>query len=217
MTFEEAAQRYRQLQYACSSGQMSWPDFEAQVEQLVVADPSGVWWKPDARTGQWLMWNGTAWTPAPQQGAPPSAAMEQPASAGWEVRPPGKWQQRIGDIITIAGSAALAYAMYYYSTLDRNAAPDKRTPMLMVAIPLLVVLRKPLDALLRPVQGVRRKIPPMVLVGFGLAIPFLVASALYPRFTQYEYLTRSYLFSTLLSYVVLRTPAAPAGPQSPEN
>ena len=221
MTFEEAAQRYQQLQQACAAGQIPASDFEAQVEQLVVADPAGTWWRPDARSGQWLTWDGAAWLPASASGASPEAAQrsQPPAATAGGIAPlptTGKLSQRIGDIIAIAGSVALAGGLYYYSTLDKGAAPDQSTPVLMVLIPiLLIALRKPIDSILRPVQPLRNRIPRLVLVGAGIAIPFLVASALYPKYTQYEYLKRSYVFSTLLSYAVLRTPAAPASRRAP--
>ena len=79
----------------------------------------------------------------------------------------------------------------------------------MVVIPiLLIVLRKPLDAALRPLEPFRSKIPPMVLAGCGVAIPFLVANYLYSNGeSQFPFMFKAYVYSTILSYIVLRTPS----------
>jgi len=87
---------------------------------------------------------------------------------------------------------------------------DLITPLLMVALPvLIVVFREPLDALLRPLAPIRSKIPRIVLVVVGLAVPFLVAHVVYHWFhiTQYPFLRISVVLGTMLSYAIIRTPA----------
>ncbi len=87
---------------------------------------------------------------------------------------------------------------------------DLITPLLMVALPvLIVVFREPLDAILRPLDPYRRRIPRIVLVVLGLAAPYFVAHILYRWFglIQYPFLRASVVFGTMISYAILRTPA----------
>ena len=111
----------------------------------------------------------------------------------------------------MAGSCGLAGVWYWYSGMAETQ-PDRRSCIAMVVMPLLLILlRGPIDRLLMPLQKFRASIPRMALLGFGLAVPLLVANVLYARgYSQFDYLFRTYIISTLLSYVVLRTPPASA-------
>lgn len=206
MTFEEAGQRYAAYRAQADAGTLNTAYFEAAVAELKVQDPSGVWWQMSP-AGEWLSWNGTSWVSA-------VAAAPTPASASRaEWKTPGKANQVFWDILSVAGSCAMAYAWYWYSSLDKSLnQPDTKSAVTMVALPvLLIVLRGPLDRLLAPLQKYRQSIPPMVLVGIGIAIPFLVTNYLYSRgISNYPLMFRSYVISTLLSYVVLRTPGQAA-------
>jgi hypothetical protein len=86
--------------------------------------------------------------------------------------------------------------------------PDYKTCAAMIIIPLgLIVFRKPLDKVLGPLEPYRKKIPSMVLAGCGVAIPLLISNYLYSRGeTQFPFMFKTYVYSTLLSYIVLRTP-----------
>jgi len=91
---------------------------------------------------------------------------------------------------------------------------DFITPILMTAIPaLLVWFRAPTDRILAPIQGWRRKIPALVLVGGSLAIPFLTAYVFYSwlGINQYPLLRLNVVVGTLLSYALVRNPAASPG------
>jgi hypothetical protein len=56
----------------------------------------------------------------------------------------------------------------------------------------------------------RERIPPLIRLGIGLAMPFLVSNYLYARGTQeFEFMFRTVLISGLASYVVLRNPSLP--------
>lgn len=95
---------------------------------------------------------------------------------------------------------------------------DLITPMLMLFLPILIVLfRKPLDAVLLPFDPIRRKIPRIILVILGLAAPYLVAHVVYYWFNMamYPFLRVSVCFGTMISYAILRTPkgAAPRKPR----
>jgi drug/metabolite transporter (DMT)-like permease len=199
MTFEEAGQYYTAYRAQADAGQMNPGDFQAAVEQLKVQDPSGVWWQMGP-AGEWLSWNGTAWVSQAQPSKPPQAQ--------WKT--PGKANQMFWDVLSVAGSSVMAYAWYWYSSLDKSLnQPDWKSAITMVVLPILMIaLRGPLDRLLAPIQKFRQSIPPMALVGLGIAIPFLVTNYLYAQgISNYPLMFRTYVISTLLSYVVLRTPS----------
>ncbi len=61
MTFEEAGSRYAQLRDQYQAGQLDLGGFQAATAQLAVADPEGTWWQIEPTSGEWLMWNGSAW------------------------------------------------------------------------------------------------------------------------------------------------------------
>lgn len=208
MTFDEAGQHYAAYRAQMEAGQISPADFEAAVAQLKVQDPSGVWWQMGPG-GEWLTWNGAEWVTQAAPAAQPAAAAA--SAPGWNS--PGKGNQMFWDVLCVAGSCVMAYVWYWYSSLDKSLnQPDTKSAVTMVVMPiLLIVLRKPLDRLLAPLQKFRQSIPPMVLVGVGIAIPFLVTNYLYSRgVSNYPLMFRTYVISTLLSYVVLRTPGPAA-------
>ncbi len=203
MTFDEAGQHYAAYRAQMDAGQMNPVDFQAAVAQLKVQDSSGVWWQMGPG-GEWLSWNGTEWVT-------PAGPAKPPAAAGWNS--PGKGNQIFWDVLCVLGSCVMAYAWYWYSGLDKSLnQPDTKSAVTMVVMPiLLIVLRRPLDRLLAPLQKFRQSIPPMVLVGVGIAIPFLVTNYLYSRgVSNYPLMFRTYVISTLLSYVILRTPGQAA-------
>jgi hypothetical protein len=217
MTFEEAGQNYAAMRAWLDTGQMSPADFQAAVAQMKVMDPSGVWWQLDP-LGRWLKWNGSTWVselPAATgnyvAARPAEQAAPQPAAG---LATPRKGSQIFWDVLSVLGSAGMAGAWYWYSSLDKSLnKPDTKTCITMVLLPvLLIVLRGKIDKLLAPLQQFRQKIPPMVLVGIGVAIPFLVVNFLYSKgISNYPLMFRTYVISTLLSHVVLRTPASAPG------
>jgi len=91
---------------------------------------------------------------------------------------------------------------------------DVITPILMTGIPMLLVLfRAETDQALMPLQDLRRHIPRGLLVGIGLAIPFLIAFLLYyiVGLSMYPLLRANVLLGTLMSYVLLRNPVTYPG------
>jgi hypothetical protein len=211
MTFEEAAQSYAVLRQQRDLGQL--PDFQFRqtVAQLTVTDAQGGYWQLEPDSGQWLTYNGSAWVAPgapPAQPAPVQQAYAQPYPQPQPVEQKSSWGQIVWDVISVAGSAAMSAVWYWYSGMAETA-PDKKTCIAMLVLPLaLIVLRKPLDAALRPLEPFRSKIPPMVLAGCGVAIPFLVANYLYSRGeSQFPFMFKAYVYSTILSYIVLRTPS----------
>jgi hypothetical protein len=90
---------------------------------------------------------------------------------------------------------------------------DIITPILMAGIPMVLVLFRPeTDKMLLPFQSLRRSMPRGILVGIGVALPFLIAFFLYyvAGLSMYPLLRANVLVGTLASYALLRNPAMPA-------
>jgi hypothetical protein len=218
MTFDEAARAHAALRQRRDTGQLTEAQFREMAAQLMVLDDRGAYWMLDADSGQWMMYDGAQWItpgatgqaampPSPIQAAEPAPQAQEAPSAA--PRRGFSWGQMVWDVLSVAGGAAMAAVWYWYSGMAETA-PDRRTCIAMVVMPIaLIALRKPLDALLRPIQPFRSKIPPMVLAGVGVAIPFLIANYLYSRGeSQFPFMFKTYVYSTIASYLVLRTPAA---------
>lgn len=86
---------------------------------------------------------------------------------------------------------------------------DWITPVLMTALPMgFVFLRRELDQLLQPFQAIKQHIPKLVLLGIGIALPFLTAWFMYRLLgiSQYPLLRINTVVGLVLSYLVVRTP-----------
>jgi hypothetical protein len=137
---------------------------------------------------------------------PGLAAQDKPAAAakgggyGGCVRP-------LWDVVTLVGASIVAGLWYYYSSLAETK-PDLKSALAIVLLPLFfIVFRRFIDRLLVPLQPLRNQIPRLVRLGIGLAVPFLVANYLYSTgSSQFEYMFRTVVISTLISYVILRNP-----------
>lgn len=229
MTFEEAAQRYAYIRQQRDVGQLADPQFREQVGQLTVIDEAGSYWQIDPDTGQWMTYVGDRWVvPAAASGEPAGAVhLSQPVTPASEpantesalnraVRAGAGKSEGWWGITSIIGGAIAGALWYWYSSLDKGARPDLRTSEIMVAVPiLLMVLRKPIDMLLAPTMKFRRHVPRMVIVGVGLAVPYMTASCLYksqqgPQFlrglSEYPYIRWVVFIAPILSYLIMRTP-----------
>ena len=97
---------------------------------------------------------------------------------------------------------------------------DWITPVLMTAMPMaFVLLRKELDQALMPFQAFKRHIPKLVLLGIGIALPFLTAWVMYRLLgiSQYPLLRMNTVVGLVLSYCVVRTPQAWPGGARPSR
>lgn len=86
---------------------------------------------------------------------------------------------------------------------------DWITPVLMTLLPMgFVLLRRELDQFLMPFQGFKKHIPKLVLLGIGIALPFLTAWVMYRLLgiSQYPLLRMNTIVGLVLSYFVVRTP-----------
>ncbi|MFH0998696.1 MAG: hypothetical protein V1844_24870 [Pseudomonadota bacterium] len=207
MTFEEAGQQYAILRQQRDLGQIPDAQYRQAVSQLMVVDAQGSYWCLDADSGQWMTYNGTAWVMPNTAEQAQLVAKAQPVHPAAARESKTSWGQRVWDVLSVTGNAMMSAAWYWYSGLADTKA-DVKTCVAMLVLPIvLIVFRKPLDNLLRPLDKLRCKIPPMVLAGVGVAVPFLVANYLYSRGeTQFPFMFKTYVYSTLLSYIVLKTP-----------
>jgi hypothetical protein len=187
MTFEEAGQQYSILRQQRDAGQMPEEHFRAAVAQLAVADEQGNWWMLDADSAQWVPY--AAPTPEPEQ---KKRGLKQ-----------STW-----DIISVVGNAVLSAGWFLYSGMAETK-PDYLTCGAMLVLPIsFVVLRKPIDMMLRGIQPFRSKIPPMVLAGCCVAVPYLISNYLFAfGVRQFPFMFLSYTLSALASLVLMRQPS----------
>jgi hypothetical protein len=120
-----------------------------------------------------------------------------------------KWNQRIWDIIAVVGGLAMALVWYIYTGLPGGEGVDKKTCYAMAILPIgLIILRPLTDRILMPLQVIKRKIPPIVILGVGLAVPFVVSNVLYGKgIKEYPFMFKTFVISALISYAVLRIPS----------
>ncbi|MBI5685813.1 MAG: hypothetical protein HZC54_12125 [Verrucomicrobia bacterium] len=110
------------------------------------------------------------------------------------------------DLAALIGGGVGAGLWYGWSAMD---VKDTKTPFLIMLLPVaIVVFRKPIDALLRPLQKIKDMVPRWFLIGVGLATPYLVANFFYHqmRIQNFPLAQKSIIWGTLLSYVIMRIP-----------
>lgn len=124
---------------------------------------------------------------------------------------PGRWRALLPsfsrwDFLALGGGALGAALWHFWSKLDVR---DPLTPKLILALPLLLILlRKPIDLLLAPLEVVKSRIPRLFLIGVGLATPYLVTNYLYTKLgiSNFPLARQSIVWGTLLSYIIMRVP-----------
>lgn len=239
MDFVEASQRFAELQTKRKEGRISEPQFRAAVDQLRLRDSSGSWWALDPRTGGWLSWNGTAWAPVPPgqvafpPGSPYSGTLPGQKKSDntlmdigtfrqigrntpWHQRPQKWW-----DLFSILGGITAAVIWFIYSGIRSSSEGlDLLSPLLMIGIPVfMVTYRAQLDDILIPLQPHRKKFPRLMLVGAGIAVPFLTAFLLYNVFfvRNYPLMHWNMLIGTFTAYALTREPVLAKGYQAPKG
>ncbi len=88
MDFKEAESKYFELKGRLDAGTLTPEQFQAQVGELRVQDDEGRYWTIDARSGGWLLWDGSKWVPSQPPGAV-SAPPPTPAPGPRPRRGPG--------------------------------------------------------------------------------------------------------------------------------
>ncbi|MDT8357374.1 MAG: hypothetical protein RQ758_02595 [Methanomicrobiaceae archaeon] len=230
MNFEEARKRFARLTAERTHGQISEVQYSAAVNELRVADSSGVWWQPDPSTGEWIFWNGTRWeTGDPplketeyaatkrrgEQGATPASKPGKMDLKGFRemsrTTPASRRPQSWWDFLSVLGGVVAAALWFLYGSVRAGAEGfDFLTPIIMVGIPLILIrYRHKIDGLLTPVQPFRKRFPSPFRIGMGLAAPFLTAILLFNLFgiSNYALMHANLLVGTFVSYAIVREPA----------
>jgi hypothetical protein len=234
MQFHEADQAYRTLRASLTAGELSAPDFSAQVNALRVQGPDGAWWQINPNDGTWLKWDGARWIADQHPSAIPAGPAAQPIATPVATAPPpakaiGPFRrfilarsERWWDFFAIAGGCVSGGLWYAYSKMD---VVDNFTPFLIAGLPVVIVLfRKLIDKALAPVHRILgRFVPRFVRIGAGLAVPYFLAIKLYGQVTgnnyEFRYMQHVLVWSVVLSYILIRQPggAVIPPPKAPVN
>lgn len=223
MNFQEVEYRLSGLSEQVRNGQITREQYSAAVNQLRVVDASGKTWQPNPGGPGWLFWDGAAWrqgNPPGQTPVPTVGEVSTPRSIS-EFRdqlidyktfrkiskevPLAKRPQKWWDLFSILGGVVGAIIWIIYSKENL----DFITPIIMIALPVILVwFRKDIDNLLLPLQPTRKKIPMMLLVGIGIALPFLTAFILYNIFhlSEYSLIRTNLIIGVLGAYILVRNP-----------
>jgi hypothetical protein len=223
MDFSEAEQKRTQLSIQLKQGGISQENYTAAINVLRVTDTSGKIWQPNPGGNGWLVWNGTIW----QSGTPPGfggsrdngppgtkdagittslMGIDEFKKMSKDV-PLAKRPQRWWDLLSILGGVIAAAIWFLYGGLREGF--DVISAVLMIAMPVaLVMLRPNIDEILLPLQPNRSKIPRALLIGIGIASPFLTAWILYNliHISQYPLMQANIVVGTLVSYIIVRDP-----------
>ncbi|HSQ92809.1 MAG TPA: hypothetical protein VLL74_00775, partial [Methanoregula sp.] len=132
----------------------------------------------------------------------------------WNKRPQSWW-----DRFSITLGIVVAVVWFVYASLTpvislltsgyMSEEFDLVSPLLMVAMPLVLIWkRKEIDNLLMPLQPTRQKVSRKLLIGMGIAVPFLTAFIIYHVFgiSQYPLMYWNIVIGTLASYALVREP-----------
>lgn len=236
MDFAEARERLTSLVQQRQNGTLTEQQWCLAVNELRVTDSCGTVWQPAPDGNGWIFWNGTAWQPGtpPVPAGPPPAAGDRTTAASpvpasfpaaesektvtdpgtfretarsvpWSSRPTGWW-----DIFSILGGVVLAVIWSLYAGINgMSEGFDLVTPLVLIGLPIgLVLFRREFDDLLMPLQPARQRVPKLLLLGLGLAVPFLTAFILYNLLSVDEYplVQWNVLIGPLVSYAVMHDP-----------
>lgn len=230
----EAEMKRAELAARLRQGQITPEGYAAAIDALRFTDTSGRVWQPNPSGDGWLVWNGSAWQPGtpPVPGYAGAPVGEAPRSKDFgEFRsslmtvdefkkmskdvPLAKRPQRWWDLLSILGGIAGAILWFIYGGIRSSREGfDLITPLLMIAIPIILVwFRADIDTMLQPLQPTRKKISRILLIGLGIATPFLTAWILYNIFhiSQYPLMQANIILGTFAAYAITRDPAPVPG------
>jgi hypothetical protein len=232
MDFNEAEQKRIQFSTRLRSGQLTPAQFAQALTSLRVTDARGTIWQPNPSGDGWIFWTGSAWQPGSPPGTPGpgvtagTGAPQRPAKDFNEFKsslmtvdefkkmskdvPLAKRPQKWWDLLSILGGVVAAIILFLYGGIRSGREGfDLLTPLLMIAIPVILVwLRADIDDILVPLQPHRKKIPRLILIGLGIAVPFVTAWILYNIFhiSQYPLMQANIVIGTMVSYALVRDP-----------
>lgn len=227
MDFTEAEQRRNHLSAQLSSRQITQDQFTVGINALRVTDSAGRTWQPAPSPAGWLCWTGTTWQaatpPATGQGGLPSQisakdfnefksslmTVDEFKKVSKGV-PLAKRPQKWWDLLSILGGVVAAILWFLYGSVRSGREGfDLITPLLMIGIPIILVwFRADFDKMLEPLQPHRRKISKILLIGLGIAAPFLTAWILYNilSISQYPLMQANMVVGTFAAYAITRDP-----------
>ncbi|MDO9325451.1 MAG: hypothetical protein Q7T80_10900 [Methanoregula sp.] len=237
MDFTEAEQKRIQFSTRLQSGQLTPAQYAKAVTSLQVTDARGTIWQPNPSGDGWIFWNGSAWQPglppgipgpgmvagagAPQKSAKDFNEFKSSLMTVDEFKkiskdvPLAKRPQKWWDLLSILGGVVAAIIWFLYGGIRSGREGfDLLTPLLMIAIPVILVwFRTDIDQILLPLQPHRKKISKIILIGLGIAIPFLTAWLLYNIFhiSQYPLMQANIVIGTMVSYALVRDPIPAMG------
>ena len=240
MDFNEAEQKRIQFTARLRSGQLTPPQYARALTSLQVTDARGTIWQPNPSGDGWIFWTGTAWQPGTPPGIPGpgmvagTGAPQKSAKDFNEFKsslmsvdefkkvskdvPLAKRPQKWWDLLSILGGIVAAILWFLYGGIRSGREGfDFITPLLMIAIPVILVwFRADIDQILLPLQPHRKKISKIILIGLGIAIPFLTAWILYNIFhiSQYPLMQANIVIGTMVSYALVRDPIMAIGKNS---
>jgi hypothetical protein len=229
MDFSEAEQQRSGLLARYRSGHLTADQYAAAVGNLRVMDAQGFTWQPNPNGDGWLFWTGTAWQAGTlpfmtgqESGQPQKAkdfkefqsslmTVDEFRKISKDV-PLAKRPQKWWDLLSIMGGIVGAILWFLYGGIRSGREGfDLITPLLMIAIPVILVwFRADIDQMLQPLQPTRKKISKILLIGLGIATPFLTAWILYNIFNidQYPLMQANIIVGTLAAYAITRDPQA---------
>lgn len=227
MDFTEAEQKRTLLSSQLTRGQITQEAFTASINTLRVTDSVGRIWQPAPSSAGWLCWNGTAWQAATPPATGQGGVSSQKSAKDFnefksslmtvdEFRkvsknvPVAKRPQKWWDLLSILGGIVGAILWFLYGSVRSGREGfDLITPLLMIGIPIILVwFRADFDQLLLPLQPHRKKISKILLIGLGIAAPFLTAWILYNIFniSQYPLMQANIVAGTFTAYAITRDP-----------
>jgi len=81
MNAPEAEAAYRVVKNQLDARRISLDEYNQRVAALQYLDNNGTWWVISPKDGTWLCWNGTAWEPGFESGAPSTTPEQQEVPA----------------------------------------------------------------------------------------------------------------------------------------
>jgi RNA polymerase subunit RPABC4/transcription elongation factor Spt4 len=225
MDFSSAEQERRRIRMQFEAGQMTEQEYFTALNDLRVTDESGRWWQPDHGGSGWLVWNGGGWEPGTLPGT--TVSVTQPAGApknmvefqsrlmtidefkkmSKEV-PISKRPQKWWDLLSILGGIVSAVLWLLYSGNPWGEGIDLITAILMAGLPIFTIwFREDLDVALLPLQQYRKDVNRLLLVGIGMAFPFLTSFILFNLdIREYALMQYNLIIGTFGAYVITRNP-----------
>jgi len=131
------------------------------------------------------------------------------------ARPMKERPQRWFDLLSVLAGVVIAVLWSLYMSVRASSEGfDFITPLLLIGIPVVLALyRGRIDDMLLPLQPLRKRLPRLVLLGLGIATPFLTAFILFNVFgiSNYALLHWNLIIGILLSYAIVREPVLASG------